>query len=146
MTIQTIPLLINGEEVTTGTTFDVVNPSTGETVFTAYGASAADAKAAVDAAAKAFPSWSKTKPNERRALFLKAAQLMRERVAEVTQLQVDETSVDKGFAGGFQGGVSVGMLEECGARTSSIEGAVPETDEAGTPLKPFGLHAFTVRC
>lgn len=71
---------------------------------------------------------------------------MKERVAEVTKFQVDETSVDKGFAGGFQGGVSIGMLEECGARTSSIEGAVPEPDEAGTPPKSFVLHAFTVRC
>ena len=133
MTVSTVPLLINGEEVATGTTFDVVNPGTGETVFKAHGASAADAKAAVDAAAKAFPSWSKTKPNERRALFFKAAQLMRERVAEVTKLQVNETAVSEGFAGGFQGAVSVGMLEECGSRTSSIEGAVPEPDEAGSP-------------
>lgn len=134
MTVKVIPLLINGEEVTSDVTFDVVNPGSGKTVFKANGADAKLAKAAVDAAAKAFPAWSRTKPNERRALLFKAAHLLEERLEEVTKLQMDETSVDKGFAGGFQGAVSTGMLRECGSRTSSIEGSIPEPDEEGNPF------------
>jgi len=134
MTLSVVPLLINGEEVTTEITFDVVNPASRETVFKASGAGPKEAKAAVDAAAKAFPAWSRTKPNDRRALLLKAAQLLEERLGEVTEIQAQETAVDKGFAGGFQGQVSVGMLRECASRTSSIEGAVPEPDEEGSAV------------
>lgn len=138
MAVKVIPLLINGEEITSDVTFDVVNPGSGETVFKANGANAKLAKAAVDAAAKAFPAWSRTKPNERRALLFKAAQLMEERLDEMTKLQMDETSVDKGFAGGFQGAVSTGMLRECGSRTSSIEGSIPEPDEEGNTVVSIG--------
>ena len=131
MTLNVVPLLINGEEVTSDTTFDVVNPASGETVFKASGANAKLANQAVDAAQKAFPAWSRTKPNERRALFFKAAQLLEERRDEVTKLQMQEISADKTFAGGFQFALSIGMLRECGSRTSSIEGSIPEPDEEG---------------
>jgi acyl-CoA reductase-like NAD-dependent aldehyde dehydrogenase len=132
MTLKTIPLLINGEEVTSDITFDVVNPGSGQVVFKAYGATSKQAIAAVEAAEKAFPAWSRTKPNERRALFFKAAKVLEERIDEVVKIQADETSVDKGFAGDFQGNVSVGLLRECGSRVSSIEGSIPEPDEEGT--------------
>lgn len=131
MTINTVPLLINGEDVTSSTKFDIINPSTGKAAFQAYGADAKSAAAAVDAAAKAFPKWSRTKPNERRDLFFKAAKLLEERAEEVTKIQSEETSVDKGFAGGFQVAVSIGMLRECGSRVSTIEGSIPEPDEEG---------------
>jgi acyl-CoA reductase-like NAD-dependent aldehyde dehydrogenase len=126
-----VPFLINGEEVTSKTVFDVVNPGSGETVFQAYGADAAAAKAAIDAAQKAFPAWSRTKPNDRRRLFFRAAQLLEERKDEIVKIQAQETSADPGFAGGFQVNVSAGMLQECGARVSTIEGSVPEPDETG---------------
>jgi acyl-CoA reductase-like NAD-dependent aldehyde dehydrogenase len=131
MTLAVIPLLINGKEVSTDTTFDVVNPSSGETVFKANGANAKLAKEAVDAAQKAFPAWSRTKPNERRALFFKAVQLLEQRQDEVTKIQMEETSMDKSLAGGFLSALSIGMLRECGSRTSSIEGSIPEPDEEG---------------
>jgi acyl-CoA reductase-like NAD-dependent aldehyde dehydrogenase len=134
MTINTIPLLINGEELTTDITFDVVNPGSGEVVFKAYGASRKHAVAAIEAAEKAFPSWSKTKPNERRKLFFKAAELLQQRQDEVTKIQMEETSVGKGFAGDFQGNVSVGLLRECGSRVSTIEGSIPEPDEEGMTI------------
>jgi acyl-CoA reductase-like NAD-dependent aldehyde dehydrogenase len=131
MALNVIPLLINGEEVSSDITFDIVNPGSGEVVFKANGANAEFAKKAVDAAQAAFPAWSKTKPLERRKLFMKAAQLVRERGDEITKIQQQETSVDAGFAGGFQLNVSAGMLEECAARVSTIEGSVPEPDEEG---------------
>jgi len=134
MTLNVVPLLINNEEVSSDIAFDIINPDTGEAVFKANGATAELAKKAVDAAQAAFPTWSRTKPLERRKLFLKAAQLLRERGDEVTKIQQQETSVDAGFAGGFQLNVSVGMLEECAARVSTIEGSVPEPDEEGISI------------
>jgi acyl-CoA reductase-like NAD-dependent aldehyde dehydrogenase len=136
MTLKVVPLLINGEEVSSDTTFNVVNPASGEVVFKANGADPKLAKVAVDAAQKAFPTWSRTKPNDRRALFFKAAQLLEERQDEVINIQMKETSADKIFAGGFQVALSIGLLRECGSRTSSIEGSIPEPDEKGIMSDP----------
>jgi len=153
--MHTVPLLINGEDLTSSTTFDIVNPRSFNTEFKAYGADAALAKKAVDAAAAAFPAWSKTKPLVKRDLFFKAAQLLQDRADEVTRIQDQETGVDKGFAEGFQIMVSVGMLRECGARVSTIEGSIPEPDEEGitTPIarrmedtgNPSGLDSLVRR-
>jgi acyl-CoA reductase-like NAD-dependent aldehyde dehydrogenase len=133
MTVKTIPLLINGQDKTTATKFDVINPKTSEPAFQAYGATAKEAKVAVDAAAAAFPAWSRTKPIERRALLFKAAQLVEERIAEVTELQILETCVDSGFAKEYQGQMSAGLLRECGSQVSaSLQGTLPEPDEEGT--------------
>ena len=70
-----ISMLINGERVQAagGATFERRNPLDGSVATTAPAASVADAKAAADAAAKAFPAWSDLGPNARRALLLKAA-------------------------------------------------------------------------
>jgi aminobutyraldehyde dehydrogenase len=51
----------------------VVNPKTEETIVNLPDASPAQVDAAVEAAAKAFPSWSRTTPAERSALLLKLA-------------------------------------------------------------------------
>ena len=51
----------------------VVNPKTEETIVTLPDASVAQVDAAVNAAAKAFQSWSRTTPAERSALLLKLA-------------------------------------------------------------------------
>ena len=137
MSLGIIPLLINGEDITSEVTFDVVNPGSGERVFRAYGANSKLAKAAVDAAQAAFPTWSRTKPNERRALFFRAAKLLEERLDQVAEIQMKETSADKRYAAIFQGALSIGLLQECGSRTSSIEGSIPEPDEEG-----IGVYCF----
>lgn len=49
------------------------NPVTGEIASTAPAATAAEANAAIDVAAAAFPAWSETGPNARRQLLLKAS-------------------------------------------------------------------------
>ena len=58
---STIPLWLNGREVRTKTTFDVVSPVTQEKLYSCASASEADAEAAVAAAQEAFKTWSKTK-------------------------------------------------------------------------------------
>ena len=56
-------LLIGGEAVAAANgTYAVVNPATEQVVGHAPNASAADAEAAAEAAAKAFPAWSRTTP------------------------------------------------------------------------------------
>ncbi|KAF7352468.1 putative salicylaldehyde dehydrogenase protein [Mycena venus] len=73
--VHTIPLLINGEEKISSTTFPVDSPLSHTTIWSCSSASSADAEAAIAAASAAFPAWSKTKPVERRKILLKAADL-----------------------------------------------------------------------
>jgi acyl-CoA reductase-like NAD-dependent aldehyde dehydrogenase len=51
----------------------------------------AEAKLAVDAAAKAFPAWSQTTPAERATLFFKAAEIVKRRRAEIADILAFET-------------------------------------------------------
>ena len=55
------------------------NPVSGEAVTRSAAATPADADAAVDAAASAFPAWSELGPTARRGILLKAADLLEAR-------------------------------------------------------------------
>ncbi|KAF9476799.1 aldehyde dehydrogenase [Pholiota conissans] len=75
---QTTQLYINGNYVpsSSGETFEVLNPFSGQVVGKAASASSADGKAAVDAAAKAFKTWEYSSHNDRRDVLLRAANLL----------------------------------------------------------------------
>lgn len=69
-----IPLIINGQDtVFNEREFPVRNANKGITICVAQGASVGAATSAVDAAQKAFPAWARTKPQERRRLLQKFA-------------------------------------------------------------------------
>ena len=70
-----------------GQTFDVVDPSTNETIETVTLAGHDDVDAAVAAASAAFEEWSRATPVERSTVLLKAAQLLDERAEELAQLE-----------------------------------------------------------
>ena len=71
-------------------TFERRNPVTGEVATTAQAATVADANAACESAAAAFPAWSALGPNARRAALNKAAAALEARadqfVAGLAQL------------------------------------------------------------
>src|SRR5689334_21230423 len=73
--MSTISMLINGERVQArnGAQFERRNPLDGSVATAAPAATAEDAIAAVEAAAKAFPAWAAMGPGERRSLLMKAA-------------------------------------------------------------------------
>ena len=68
-------LLIGGQwvDAENGATFETHNPATNELLSVCADASASDVDKAVAAAQKAFESWSKTSPQQRAELLLKAA-------------------------------------------------------------------------
>ena len=68
-----------------GGTWDVLNPATEEVVRTVPFGNANDCEAAMDAAAAAFSAWSSRTAYERAAPLKKAADLIRQRAAEVKQ-------------------------------------------------------------
>ncbi|WP_425549405.1 aldehyde dehydrogenase family protein [Actinomadura miaoliensis] len=57
-----------------------------------------DVRAAVDAAQEAFPGWAATPPAARRALLIRAADLLESRLAEFTQVMVRETGGTRSWA------------------------------------------------
>jgi 1-pyrroline-5-carboxylate dehydrogenase len=72
-----IPLVIGGEEVRTGNTFEAVEPHKRSHVLaTVHKGGAAEVERAVDAAAEAWNDWSRTPWEDRAAIFLRAAELL----------------------------------------------------------------------
>jgi succinate-semialdehyde dehydrogenase len=61
-----------------GGTWDVINPATEESIRTVPFGGREDCRAAIDAAARAFPAWSRRTAYERGAVLQKAAARMRE--------------------------------------------------------------------
>ena len=103
MTTAKFRLLINGERVAgEGGSYDIINPATETVVGQAPEASLAQVTAAAEAAAAAFPAWSRTKPEERSALLNKAADLVRERMDELIPLVQAETGATQRVAATMQ--------------------------------------------
>jgi 1-pyrroline-5-carboxylate dehydrogenase len=72
-----LPLVIGGEEVRTGETFDAVMPHDRDHVLaTVHKGGAAEVDRAIKAAADAWEDWHRTPWEERAAVFLRAAELL----------------------------------------------------------------------
>src|SRR3984885_6924469 len=71
--------------------FEVHEPYSGKLFARVAAGSRADARAAVDAAANAFPAWADSTPAEKARLFLKAAEIVRRRRAEIAEILARET-------------------------------------------------------
>ena len=139
----TVPLLIDGKEVLSPTTFPVVSPSNSETLWQCSSASVKDAIAAVDAASAAFPAWSKTKPSFRRSIFLKAADLLDKRENECHDYLMRETGATEPFAK-FNTITTAEMLRDVSGRIEqALHGEIPVCAQEGTEAlvvkEPFGV-------
>ncbi|MCL4184577.1 MAG: aldehyde dehydrogenase family protein [Burkholderiaceae bacterium] len=128
-----LSMLIDGLAVSAekGATFERRNPLDGSVATRAPAASAADAVAAVEAAAQAFGAWSRTGPNERRALLLKAADALEARTPEFAQAMAAETGATAMWAG-FNAHLAAGMLREAAALTTQVAGEVIPSDVPGS--------------
>jgi succinate-semialdehyde dehydrogenase/glutarate-semialdehyde dehydrogenase len=73
-------------EAGSGKKFGVRNPATGDLVALVSNGNADDARQAIYAAAKAFPSWAGLTPKERSAYLIKVRDLMLERKEELAKL------------------------------------------------------------
>jgi len=128
-----IGFLIDGEErqAAGGGSYDRMDPFTGKLATRAAAAGVADAKAAVESAAAAFKTWSQTGPGERRAILLKAADVMAGKVGEFTTLMIEETGATAPWAG-FNVMLASNMLREAASMTTQISGEVIPSDKPGT--------------
>ncbi|MFS2176968.1 aldehyde dehydrogenase [Rhizobium pisi] len=130
---MSISLLINGVDrpAASGRTYDRVDPFTGEVASRAAAAGPDDVTAAIDAASAAFPAWSKTGPSQRRAILMKAADIMDSKAGEFTRLMIEETGATAPWAG-FNVMFAANILREAGAMTTQIAGEIIPSDKPGT--------------
>ncbi len=112
-------------------TFDRLHPLTGEVVTRAAAASPADALAAVDSASAAFATWSQTGPSERRAIMLKAADVMERRTPDLIASMGSEVGAAPAWAG-FNGFLTANLLREAAGLATQIQGETIPTDKPGT--------------
>src|SRR5450432_2482492 len=104
----------------------------------------AEAKIAVDAAAKAFPAWSQTTPAERARLFFKAVEVVKRRRAEIAQILALETGSTISFAT-FQQDLVAATLQQVAGWVYLPKGEVLETNYRGSHSigvrRPLGVVA-----
>jgi benzaldehyde dehydrogenase (NAD) len=138
-------MLIGGEtcQAKSGKTFERRNPLDGQVATVAPAASADDARAAVDAAAVAFVSWSRTSPGERRALLMKAAHALEARAADFAAAMAAETG-SSGIWAGFNVHLAADMLLEAAALTTQIDGQVIPSNVPGSLATSLRVPAGVV--
>ncbi|KQM24897.1 MULTISPECIES: aldehyde dehydrogenase [unclassified Sphingomonas] len=111
-------------------TFDRINPVTGAVATTAEAFGPAEANAAVEQAAAAFPAWSALGPNARRAALTKAADALAGKGDQFVEAMMGEIGATEGWAR-FNLMLAVSMVREAAALTTQIAGEVIPSDKPG---------------
>ncbi|MDT8860073.1 NAD-dependent succinate-semialdehyde dehydrogenase [Alkalihalobacillus sp. MEB130] len=88
--MSTWKLLIDGEWITLNEQIDVINPSTGELVGQVPKGGTKEATRAVEAAYKAFPTWSRLTANERSQFLMKWHELIQQEAEQIAKLMTAE--------------------------------------------------------
>jgi len=126
-------LLMGGQAATAtgGASFDRHNPLDGQVATRAPAATPDDARAAVDAAAQAFPAWAALGPGERRALLMRASQALAAKGEAITAAMAAETGTS-GLWAGFNVHLAADMLLEAAALTTQISGQIIPSNIPGS--------------
>lgn len=138
--------LIAGEwtDADGGSTFDDMNPYSGEVFAHIPASSGVDAQRAIDAAAQAFPAWAAMGARARQALFLKAADILERRADEVVLIMAQETGAAAPFAR-FQVQWASGLLRQAAGFPYLSGGEIVQSDTPGVfamaVRKPLGIVA-----
>lgn len=117
--------------------FDVFRPYDRSLYARVAAGGRAEAKIAVDAAARAFPAWAQTTPAERARLFFKAAEIVKRRRAEIADILAFETGSTISFAT-FQQDLVAATIEQAAGWMYLPKGEVLETNQPGS-------HSIAVR-
>lgn len=126
-------LLMGGQAATAtgGASFDRHNPLDGQVATRAPAATPDDARAAVDAAAQAFPAWAAVGPGERRALLMRASQALAAKGEAIAAAMAAETGAS-GLWAGFNVHLAADMLLEAAALTTQISGQIIPSNIPGS--------------
>jgi len=139
-------LLIGGKEIPSSNqaTADDVSPWTGEVFAKVAAATKQDVTAAVDAAHKAFASWSEMLPYERRKIFLRAADIMEAKTEDAVETMAAEVGGARPWAA-FNVQLCVEILREAAAAITQPRGQILATQMPGVSSYgkrvPYGVIA-----
>src|SRR6202050_1678071 len=124
--------------------FEVHEPYSGKLFARVAAGTRADARTAVDAAAKAYPGWAATTPAEKARLSLKASEIVRRRRGEIAEVLARETGSTISFAT-FQQDLVAATLQQVAGWVYLPKGEVLETNAPGSHSigirRPLGVVA-----
>jgi acyl-CoA reductase-like NAD-dependent aldehyde dehydrogenase len=124
--------------------FDVYQPYDRAVFAKVAAGGGKEAKLAIEAAAQAFPAWSRTTPAERAQLFFKAAEIVKRRRTEIARILALETGSTISFAT-FQQDLVAATLEQAAGWVYLPKGEVLETNQPGSHSigvrRPLGVVA-----
>jgi acyl-CoA reductase-like NAD-dependent aldehyde dehydrogenase len=113
--MKTFPLIIDGKKIVTGRTFDVRNPATGELYARCAAAEDSHLDAAVDAARRAFATWSNVSDAARKEQVLLLAGVLEKNAAELMEILTCENGKPlrgyQGIGAGMELGGSVAWTQ-----------------------------------
>ena len=139
----TVPLQINSKDVHTEKLIDVTSPALSKVTHQACAASVTDALNAVEAAEAALEAWTDLPPDQKRNIFLRAADILERRAEEVGQFEQDEAGATPFYASVFDVSTAVSGLRDVAGKISSIVGTVPalsDPSRSGMIMKePYGV-------
>jgi salicylaldehyde dehydrogenase len=116
---------------TKGAVFERRSSTTGQVVTRAAAASAADAITAADSAQKAFLTWSKSSPSERRKVLLKAADILETKTPAIIEAMAKEVGAATLWAG-FNVFLAANLFREAASLATQIQGETIPTDKPDT--------------
>ena len=135
---------IGGEWVRSENLFDDLDPYRGTVMARVPAGTRADAARAVDAAAAAFAGWVDLPPAEKQVMFLRAADIVERRRAEIAALLAAETGAAGSFAN-FQILTSTRLLRQASNWGYLPAGEIVRSDTPGTFAmalrRPLGVVA-----
>lgn len=139
----TVPHIIDGVPLVSSDSFAVVNPATGEKLWSASNASTETVAAAVAAATTAYPAWRALGATARGDLLLAAAAQLEKATPELVEAMMLETAADENWCL-FNIANSLEMLRGVAGRLpAAVEGRLPVTRDPNTTAlivkEPYGV-------
>lgn len=138
MTDYRVPLLINGTNHFTETTFDIISPHTNKLCWKAFSVSYAEVITAIKSAQAAFPIWSKTKPH-----VLNVASNLESHTEEYARYISTEMGADLNTSIVIVLPLAIQMLRDIASRISSICGSIAVAESEGQSAmvfkEPYGV-------
>ena len=144
--MQKFNMIINGQQVESGKVFDVINPATGEAFAQYESATEKNIDQAVSAARAAFPGWSKTSDEQRKAKILELAAVLEANMPELMELVTKENGKPMGGLNGIGSGMEVGGAMIWTQVTAGLDlpiDVIQDNEEARVEVhrKPLGVVA-----
>lgn len=142
--MQVFDMIINGKPVRADSTFDVVNPATGEVFARVQAGDASHVDQAVAAARAAFPAWSRTPDTERKRLMHALGAALEGHMPELMELVTKEAGKPLGGLNGVGSGMEVGGAIAWTHVTADLElpvEVIQDNDDARIEVhrKPLGV-------